>query len=161
MTSAEYAVESLGATTAEIVVVAVEEIASMPENAENTSASTDGASNGSTTTNGGGNTVEIPADASEPVQVTTGVGEIVAIAFPTLAGTEAVVVGGVSVYPTEHGAITRVPTQDGGTQTIITLNGPESPTAYPSTTAGRSPPARRLGRHHQPDDTVNSGLATP
>jgi hypothetical protein len=129
--AAHTATEGLDPGTAEVVTEAVERLAADPTLAAATADSTIEQADGSTITVESGNVLEVPADASEPVAVTTASGDVVEITLPVPTGTEAVVVDGLSVFPTEHGSVTQQITDDGGARTLFTLNGPDAPTIYP------------------------------
>lgn len=129
--AAQDATVGLDPQTAATVESTVAELAALPEVVDNGSEATIERADGSTLTIDGGNVIAVPATADTPVEIRTADGTSVEIDLPVPAGTEAVVVDGVSVYPTEHGSIAQQATEGGGVQTVFTLDGPQAPTSYP------------------------------
>lgn len=156
---------TLDAGTAESVVEAVEALAAVDGIADNVADTTTVEPDGSAVTSTNGMTIEVPSSGDQPVAVTTPTGTVT-IDLPVPAGTDSVVVGGVSVYPTEHGAITQHVAESGGTQTSFVLNGPSAPTDYPVQIKANGDGALKLEADGSitilnPDGTISSTLAVP
>lgn len=129
LSSAEQVAADLDSETGESVVDTIEAISSVDGLAESVVPPTTTASDGSTTTSSGGETMLVPADASEPVRISSPAGEVT-VDLPVPAATESINVDGVSVFPTATGAVTQHANVAGETQTSFILNGPDAPTKY-------------------------------